>query len=72
MSTFILLNGNTVVTERFMQGPALPKNHSWRNNAPLGEKPVWAEVAYPVESVDPNLETLFGYETQTFLAKQYR
>ena len=72
MSTFLLLNGDTIVTERFMQGPALPKSHSWRNTAPLGEEPVWTEVAYPVESVDPNIETLFGYETQTFLAKQYR
>ena len=72
MSKFILLNGDVVVADKVGLWPTIPEGHSWRNNAPLGEKPVWTEAAFPVESVDPNLETLFGYETQAFLVRQYK
>ena len=72
MSTFITLDGVTHEAKTMKDWPILPKGHSWRNNEPLGESPIWREVPYPVESVDPNHETLFGYEVKEFLAKQYR
>jgi hypothetical protein len=72
MSTFITLDGVIVVAKTVGEWPILPKGHSWRNNEPLGESPIWREVPYPVESVDPNHQTLFGYEVKEFMAKQYR
>ena len=72
MSTFITLDGVIVVAKTVGEWPILPKGHSWRNNEPLGESPIWREVPYPVESVDPNHETLFGYEVKEFMAKQYK
>ena len=72
MSTFITLDGVTVVAKTVGDWPTLPKGHSWRNSEPLGESPIWREVPYPVESVDPNHETLFGYEVGEFLARQYK
>lgn len=72
MSTFITLDGVTVVAKTVGDWPILPKGHSWRNNEPLGESPIWREVPYPVESVDSNHETLFGYEVGEFMARQYK
>jgi hypothetical protein len=72
MSTFITLDGVIVVAKTVGEWPILPKGHSWRNNEPLGESPIWREVPYPVESVDPNHQTLFGYDVKEFMAKQYR
>ena len=72
MSTFITLDGVTVVAKTVGDWPILPKGHSWRNNEPLGESPIWREVPYPVESIDPNHETLFGYEVGEFMARQYK
>jgi hypothetical protein len=72
MSTFITLDGVTHEAKTLKDWPTLPKGHSWRNNEPLGESPIWREVPYPVESVDPNHETLFGYEVKEFMAKQYK
>ncbi len=43
----------------------------WKNIAPLGEKPDWIE-AYPPETIDPNNETIFGYDKKEFMAKQYK
>lgn len=43
----------------------------WKNVAALGEEPDWIE-AYPPESIDPNIRTLFGYDEAEFLRKQYR
>ena len=72
MSTFVLLNGQVIVAKTVGDWPTLPKGHSWRNNEPLGESPIWREVPYPVEAVDPNHETLFGCEVGEFLARQYK
>ena len=72
MSTLITLNGDVIHAKTVKDWPPLPTKHSWRNNEPLGETPIWREVPFPVESADPNLETLFGYDVETFLKKQYR
>lgn len=41
------------------------------NIAKLGEEPNWIE-AYPPETIDINKETLFGYDVDMFLVKQYK
>ena len=43
----------------------------WRNIAKLGEEPNWIED-YPPETVDPNKETIFGYDAEEFIARQYK
>lgn len=72
MTQFVMLDGNIVIADRFVCGPKIPDGHSWRNNESVGEKPIWTEIAFPVDSIDPNHETLFGYETKVFMAKQYK
>lgn len=68
MNVFNLLNGQTVTTERFMQGPKLTAGCHWENT---GDKE-WTEVRGEIESVAPNKRTLFGYNEDEFLAKQYK
>ena len=68
MNVFNLLNGQTVTTERFMQGPKLTSGSHWENT---GHKE-WTEVRGTIESVDVNRRTLFGYDEDEFLAKQYK
>ncbi len=68
MNTFHLLNGQTVKTERFMQGPTLTKDCHWKSK---GHKE-WVETKGAIETVDPNKRELFGYDEDEFLAKQYR
>lgn len=68
MHTFILLSGETLNFERFMQGPKLSEGCRWVN----AYEKVWIETKGEVETVDPNTRTLFGYDEAEFLAKQYR
>ena len=72
MSTLITLNGDVINAKTLKDWPTLSQGHSWRNSEPLGETPIWREIPFPIESIGPNLETLFGYEVETFLKKQYR
>ena len=67
MQTFKLLNGTIVTVDRFMQGPAISKNHFWYD-----ENGIWAEKGCPLETIDVNKETLFGYDQKEFLQKQYK
>lgn len=43
----------------------------WKNIAKIDEPPDWIED-YPPETIDPNIEYLFGYEANNFLQKQYK
>ena len=43
----------------------------WKNISPLGSEPDWVE-AYPPETIDPNRETIFGYDKNSFLQRQYK
>jgi hypothetical protein len=43
----------------------------FENIAPLGEMPNWVLCKYPIESVNPNHHTIFGYEEKAFLRRQY-
>ena len=51
-----------------MQGPKLTEGCHWHN----AYDNVWIETKGEVESVDPNKSTLFGYDEDEFLARQYR
>ena len=43
----------------------------FENIAQSGETPDWVIREYPIESVDPEYHTIFGYEEKVFLRRQY-
>lgn len=43
----------------------------WKNIANLGDPPNWIED-YPPETIDPNKETIFGYDMKEFISWQYK
>lgn len=51
-----------------MQGPKLTEGCHWRNAYDC----VWVETKGEIEAIDPNKRTLFGYDEDEFLARQYR
>ena len=60
-----------MTSQEMMHTRIRPDQH-FSNVAKLGEDPDWQIMDYPLESVDPNVEYLFGYEQKAFLAKQYK
>ena len=44
----------------------------FENIASLDDAPNWVLRDYPLGSVDPNIETIFGYESKAFMARQYK
>lgn len=67
-NTFITLKGEVFNTDRFMQGPKLTEGCHWRNSY----SNTYVETVGDIESVDPGLQLIFGYEAKVLLAKQYR
>jgi hypothetical protein len=41
------------------------------NIACLGDAPNWILRDYSLETIDPNYQTIFGYEEKAFLMMQY-
>ena len=56
-----------------MQLPPCKPGYWYWNTAPIGMDPMWEQKPMP-DPVDPNrqLETIFGYETREFMARQYK
>ena len=50
----------------------LPLGYWWWNTAALGEKPVWEQRPMPKDVAPGRIDSLFGYETKAFLARQYK
>ncbi len=67
MHHYKLLDGSEGAADRFMTLPKIPKDHHWHNDGQT-----WIEKPFPLESIDINKRTLFGYDESIFLAKQYR
>lgn len=67
-NTFLTLDGRVFKTDRFMEGPKLTEGCHWHN----AYDKTWVETRGEVESVDPNKRTLFGYDEDEFLRKQYK
>ena len=65
---FIMLDGKVIETERFVQGPVHSKGNHWRQHEPG----VWVETFGEIETIDPNKRTLFGYDENEFMARQYK
>jgi len=65
---FIMLDGTEIKTERFMQGPTLGKGRHWR----IHDDKTYVETLGDIESIDPNKLTLFGYDADEFMARQYK
>ena len=63
-------NGSEVLTDTFMKGP--PTNGAWYNISKIEDDfTTWIEYD-SVESVDPNVNYIFGYEETEFIHKQYK
>ena len=43
----------------------------FENIASLDDAPNWILRDYPLETIDPNYQTIFGYEEKAFLRMQY-
>ena len=69
---FLMLSGEVVYAESFMKGPSLQHNRHWRNMSDAeSDHQQWQETVGEIETVDPNTEYLFGYESKAFMLKQY-
>lgn len=69
MTKFILKDGSFVVVKSFMQGPELSEGYCWTDPTELGsDERIWREVVKPYETDG----TLFGYDQDAFLARQYK
>lgn len=67
--TFILRDGSTVETDRWLAGPELPNGYWWEIQSPLGgDESVWKAVPTPHDTTG----TIFGYEERAFMARQYK
>jgi hypothetical protein len=66
---FILKDGRHITTDRFVTGPKLTPGYWWNIESTMGSgESVWREVVQP-----PSMEgTLFGYDEQAFMARQYK
>ena len=71
------------MTSQEMMKAQCGKGQHFENIAELGESPDWVFASlddapnwvlrdYPLGSVDPNIETIFGYESKAFMARQYK
>lgn len=69
---FLTKDGTTIDARTVGEHPQLTAGYHWQNSEPLGETPIWREVAGTIPTVDPNHRTLFGYDETEFLAKQYK
>lgn len=70
MHKFIMANGDTIFSDTFMKGPTT--NEEFHNISKLEDDfTTWIECKKS-EAVDPNINYIFGYEEQEFLAKQYK
>lgn len=65
-------------TSQEMIKTSISDQQSWRNIAPLGEKPAWIIQDHPIPETDPaikreleGIKTLFGYDVEEFMRKQY-
>lgn len=67
-NTFMTLDGKVFKTDRFMQGPKLTEGCHWHN----AYDKTWVETRGDIETVDVNKRTLFGYDEDEFMARQYR
>lgn len=67
-NTFMTLAGKVFKTDHFMQGPKLTEGCHWHN----AYDKTYVETRGEIENVDPNRRTLFGYDEDEFLAKQYK
>jgi hypothetical protein len=62
-----------MTSQEMFKAKAKP-GYCWVNVAALGEAPDWQEQVSPHGAMsDPNagIRTLFGYDTQEFMARQY-
>jgi hypothetical protein len=72
MNKFIKRNGEVVVVERFMQGPELDKGCWWWDISKDEDNfKTWNEQVQP-PSCNTNINNLFGYSVDEFMAKQYK
>ena len=60
------------MTSQEMMKAQCGKGQHFENIAEIGESPDWVLRDYPLGSVDPNIETIFGYESKAFMARQYK
>lgn len=67
MHIFKMLDGKTIKEESFMNGPTLSSGFHWQAQDPN----IRVETKGDIEVIDPNIDYLFGYESKTFLQKQY-
>ena len=67
-NTFLTIAGKVFTTDNFMQGPKLTEGCHWRNSYDK----TYVETLGEIESVDPKLFLIFGYEAKVLLAKQYK
>lgn len=70
MHKFITLDGRIEYSDNFMNGPHT--NGVWYNISRLEDNFTTWKEGYGVESVDPNVNYIFGYEETEFMNKQYK
>ena len=59
------------MTRKETDSVKLPEGYWWVNIAPLGEPCNWQMQIEP-QHIDINSTTIFGYERDAFLARQYK
>lgn len=70
MHKFIMLDGSIVCSETYMKGPST--KHAFYNVSKLDDNySTWVE-GVSLETIDPNINFLFGYEESEFMRKQYK
>lgn len=60
------------MTSKEMMHTTCKNGQHFENIARLGENPDWVLRDYPLESVDPSVNYIFGDEEKSFLARQYK
>ena len=61
------------MTTSIMKLPPLKPGYWWWNTAPIGQDPVWQQTPMPDPvNLNKQIETIFGYETHAFMARQYK
>ena len=70
MHKFIMANGDIVFSDTFMKGPCT--DGKFYDISRIDEDfTTWLECSKS-QDVDPNINYIFGYEEQEFMAKQYK